>query len=606
MMAKQKREYGIREGLQAARIAIPALIEIPLHADLQSYVRRNFKRVEEDVYVPIRKTTYDDGTGCLKKLEIGPKHYMKSQKVIMMVGATGAGKTTMINGMFNYILGVDFENRFRVKLIEEKVANPEEGITKGITAYTVYHQHGFKVNNSLTIIDTPGFGDPAGILKDKTIKSMIETFFRTKGPNGIDVLDAVIFVVPSNANKLTPQQKYIFDEVLSLFGKDIKDNIFLFCSWCDNPEREPKAVETLEVARVPYSNKYYKFNLGDLYNMEQTSEFNKRYWKMGAKSFQSFFKYLGLTEAKSLQLTKDVIQKRSELEDALSNIQENIKLEINELQKLNKEEEVLKKHEIEIDRNRNYTYEVDEQFVEVEPLEENMTAINCQICYVSCLRSRYQWKDSLLRQCWLFNKKPIGCCKCPNQCQYNSHRCEKVLYIITTKKVTKTLEGLKREYENALGRKMTMEQIINESTERLDQVREQTLTFLDQAKACINKLNEIALKPESVSTEAYIDLMIEAETDKSGEDQQLRIKMLRQLKEKEKVRRTLIDGREDTLLVSIPERKSSAKTSTRSGRRADIIPEGLLQIDNMTHVVEVIRSDGGHFLGKLRKVFKRK
>ena len=90
IMAKQK--YGIRQGLEVANRNIPALIEIPLHIDLQSYVRRNFKKVEEDVYVPVTKTIYDDGTGCLKKLEIGPKLYLKSPKVIMLVGATGSEK----------------------------------------------------------------------------------------------------------------------------------------------------------------------------------------------------------------------------------------------------------------------------------------------------------------------------------------------------------------------------------------------------------------------------------------------------------------------------------------------------------------------------------
>ena len=612
IMAKQKGDYGILKGLKVASERIPALIEIPLHVDLQTYVSRNFRQVKEDLYVPISQTIFDDGTGCLKKVEIGSKLYLKRQKVIMIVGATGSGKITTINAMFNYILGVDFENRFRVKLIEEKVANQAESITKGITAHTIHHHRGFKINNSLTVIDTPGFGDTAGILGDKVIKSKIETFFRTKGPNGIDVLDAVIFVVPSNTMRLNPPQMYIFQEVLSLFGKDIKDNIFVFCTFCDNPTREPEAVETLAVAKVPYSNKYYKFNLGDLYNMKQTCEYNREYWKMGAKSFKSFFKDLSLTEAKSLQLTKDVIQKRIELEDALSNIQENIMVEFNELQKLNKERAVVKKYEVEIDRNKNFTYEVDEQFVEVEPLEGNMIAINCQICYITCLKSQYQWKDSLLKRCWLFDrsKAAIGCCRCPNQCQYSSHRCEKVLYVITTKKVTKTIEGLKREYEEVLGKKMTAEQIIRECTKRLEQIGEQTLTFVEQARECINKLNGIALQPESVTIEDYIDIMIEAERAIPGEDQPIRIQALIQLKEKERLRKRITRG--EPVLTDISKTKSlrRSRLSTKPGKEvADcgiIIPEGLLPMDNMAHVVEIINSDDGRFLGKLRRVFKRK
>ena len=160
-------------------------------------------------------------------------------------------------------------------------------------------------------------------------------------------------------------------------------------------------------------------------------------------------------------------------------------------------------------------------------------------------------------------KAAVGCCRCPNQCQYSSHRCEKVLYVITTKKVTKTIEGLRKEYEEVLGKKMTAEQIIRECTHRLQQVREQTLTFVYQARGYINKLNEIALKPEVVSAEAYIDLMIEAEKARSGEDQPTRIQALMELKDQESLRKRIAHGQ--SVVPDIPKTKF-VRSGTRPGR----------------------------------------
>ena len=52
--------------------------------------------------------------GCPRDLE-----GRGTEKVLMVVGATGAGKTMLINGMVNYILGIKWEDKFRFKLVVE-------------------------------------------------------------------------------------------------------------------------------------------------------------------------------------------------------------------------------------------------------------------------------------------------------------------------------------------------------------------------------------------------------------------------------------------------------------------------------------------------------
>ena len=151
----------------------------------------------------------------------------ETEKVFMVVGATGAGKTTLINGMVNYILGVQWKDEFRFKVItEETKATQAHSQTQDITAYTFHPMKGSAVPYTFTIIDTPGFGGTGGLRRDKKITEQIKQFFSIPPPDGIDHLDGIGFVVQASQARLTSTQEYIFDSILSIFGNDVSKNIF--------------------------------------------------------------------------------------------------------------------------------------------------------------------------------------------------------------------------------------------------------------------------------------------------------------------------------------------------------------------------------------------
>ena len=376
---------------------------------LESFIKPKCRLSEKspNVYVPRCRTTFDDEF-WLEKVEVGRKDKSKREKVIMLVGATGSGKTTTINAMLNFIMGVEFEDHFRLQLIEEEEAGDQtKSVTKCITAYTIHHQTSFKTDYTLTIIDTPGFGDTDGITRDKEIMGQIKTFFSTEGFDGVDILDAVGFVVPSNPPRLTPTQRYVFNSVLSVFGKDIEDNIFMFCTFAGLGKKPPAVLEAAKAAEIPHSG-HFKFNHESIYSFDRSDSDEDEIkslqasWNLGRTNFRNFFTRLNLVEPKSLQMTKEVLRERAELEDALTNIQENIMLGIHELEKLNKEKEVLKKYEQDMDSKKHIEYQVNEQFTELADVPDGFTAINCKTCNVTCLKTRYPWKNSNLEDCWLF------------------------------------------------------------------------------------------------------------------------------------------------------------------------------------------------------------
>lgn len=50
-----------------------------------------------------------------------------SEKTIMLVGATGSGKSTLVDGIVNYVMGVSFDDPYRFTLIQlEKEENKME------------------------------------------------------------------------------------------------------------------------------------------------------------------------------------------------------------------------------------------------------------------------------------------------------------------------------------------------------------------------------------------------------------------------------------------------------------------------------------------------
>ena len=112
----------------------------------------------------------------------------------MVVGATGAGKSTLINGMVNYILDVQWKDNFCFKLIMEEKKTQAKSQTTSITAYTYLEMEGCHITYTMTIIDTPGFGDTEGLKNDELITKQIKEFFSLKREHRIDHLDGIGFI----------------------------------------------------------------------------------------------------------------------------------------------------------------------------------------------------------------------------------------------------------------------------------------------------------------------------------------------------------------------------------------------------------------------------
>ena len=446
-----------------------------------------------------------------------PKHAtrMLTEKVLMVVGATGAGKTTLINGMVNYILGVEWKDDFRFKLIvEDSKASQANSQTKSITAYTFYPLEGSTIPYKFTIIDTPGFGDTEGLRRDKVITNQIKEFFSIAPPNGIDHLDGIGFVTQASLARLTPTQEYIFDSVLSIFGNDVSQNIFLMLTFADG--QHPPVLDAIRKATIP-CEKYFKFNNSALFakNAETDESFDAMFWKMGFRSFQSFFAEFTKSESVSLRLTKEVLKEREQLQTLLEGLNPQITMGLNKIEEMRQEELILQHHEMEIETNKKFLYTVDitkPRQIDLKGTGRHTTT--CLRCNFTCHKQCAYANDSDKRLCCAMG--PDGnCTVCTMHCLWSEHKNLPYLIEYETVTETRTSDDLKKKYEKAVSGKSRVEGMIDQLEEFLQGVHSRVMSMIYQAQQSLFRLDEIALKPNPLTEVQYLDLLIESEKNEA-------------------------------------------------------------------------------------------
>ena len=459
-------------------------------------------------------------------------------KVIMLVGAIGAGKSTLINSIANYILGVGWETQFRFKLIEHENISQAHSQTSWITAYTFHAQKGSPIKYDLTIVDTPGFGDSRGIERDKEITRHIKHFFSVKPPNEIDVIHGIGIVAQAALVRLTPTQKYVFDSIFSMFGKDIADNIFLMSTFADG--QPPQVLATIEAANIK-CNECFKFNNSVLYESTNTGgQFGQLFWEMNEGSIRSFFSILETTEAISLQLTKEVLQKREHLRTLIQKLQQKVELGLHLIQEVQQEQKIIKHHMTGV-FDPNFIYQVEVPKTREVKLPEGTYATNCIQCNFTChypctiSDDRNIYSCSAMGGYWMFRNKDSKCKNCPGNCHWKQHKQNGFVIEIYQDKETRTLKDLMERYLEPTGSEdddlSVTDEMISSAASKLKELNTEVMDLIRETQQCINRLQEIAYKRHPLNELAYIESMIESEKREAKDGFEARISALEELKE---------------------------------------------------------------------------
>ncbi|XP_026769804.1 uncharacterized protein LOC113526711 [Pangasianodon hypophthalmus] len=493
-------------------------------------IRKNSRSIEGFLTRYILNTrTIIDGQR-LKRVAFGEKDESKPHKTILIVGETGVGKSTLINAMVNYMLGVESTDRIWCEIIETK-GNQTDSQTNAVTVYDVFTKHS---PFSLTVIDTPGFGSTDGMQDDLTVAESLHELFRSK--DGVHEIDAVCLTVSSNTTRLTDRQLYIFDAVLSLFGNDVEKNIVVFVTHASSkPTNAIKAIKKASVVCAKTDKGepvYFRFNNCHCENFddEEILDDYKLAWDQLNKTMEKFLAFIYERPSISLTMTAIVLKRRKQLTASISNIKDKITMAELKQNELDQTKAFLQQHEKEKkEKEKTFEYEVDEPYKVKVPIEykwwhfQSKEATCCSVCEENCHYPGCWWVRDLSR-CSVMSEG--RCTVCTGRCHYTEHVKEKKIYVVKTRRVKKTKEDVKRKYET---KSDEIKSLVSKLTHEKEEHERQKMRLVEQCYQCVITLNTIALKSDSVSILQHMDFLIEKVKETGNTD---RVQKLEEIKKR--------------------------------------------------------------------------
>uniref|UniRef100_A0AAZ1XGR0 Septin-type G domain-containing protein n=1 Tax=Oreochromis aureus TaxID=47969 RepID=A0AAZ1XGR0_OREAU len=417
--------------------------------------------------------------GTLTRMTVGEKDINKINKTILLVGETGGGKSTLINTLINYTMGVKWEDEVWFQIVEEEKKSQTESQTSDVIVYEIFGFEDQTLPYSLTIIDTPGFGDTKGDEHDNIVSERLLDLFRSE--DGVHELNSV--------------------------GLVMKKNIVALITHSDGMPPE-NALEALEAAKIECARNEKNEPVHFLFDNQQSKERRESYQGSLIKSWNLTKKQMG----DFLTFLTSLLKKRIKLKASIQNLQERIKMIELKQTEIRQIQVGLKKHEETMNENENFTIEVDEAYTEEENIKGGMWgafyqgALCCTVCkenchYPGCTVSWYPSHCEVI--------KDGSCTVCIRKCPASKHVKEKWRYVNKTKKVKKTMEEMRKKYETNKNESQNKQSLLENLEKEMSRLTAEKSQLLEESYKHVVSLEQIALKADSASTIVHLDFLIE-------------------------------------------------------------------------------------------------
>ncbi|MGH0118721.1 UNVERIFIED_CONTAM: hypothetical protein FKN15_005707 [Acipenser sinensis] len=376
--------------------------------------------------------------------------------------------------------------------------------------------------------------------------------------------------------RLTKLQQYVFDSILSIFGKDMEENILILVTFADCDDIP--ALGAIKAAKLPcHKDKkgqptHFAFNNSAIYTQncvlkklsddndtsdsESDEEDNslrkkKDVWLDSSKHMKRFFRTLEKVKGKSLLLTKKVLEERQRLETALKQLVPQIQMGLSKLNEIKSMRSSLEQHEASLTANKDFETEIEE--LRAKRKKTNIVSTNCNTCLFSCHSACYLPTPEEISSCAVIDDAG-NCVICPGNCHYSAHSSEMALWEYESVKVKTTIGQLKDNFVKASGEFMTTKEILAKLEDEFHKIEDKLMQLIEMSSNCLARLEEIALKPNTLSTVEYIDLLIHNEKEERKPGFEDRIQNLTEMKSQAEIMAKIAKGEK-----LLPEEKKKYK-----------------------------------------------
>jgi GTP-binding protein EngB required for normal cell division len=444
---------------------------------------------------------------------------------LLVVGETGTGKTTLLNSMVNYLLGIKYNDPLRIKMIIENATSDAHSITSSVNLYQIKPKKKI-FPFPVRFIDTPGFGDTGGLKVDKENTKKLWKFLTNECPD----LHGICFVMKASTTRLTAIQQYISQQILGIFGKDTVNNFLGLLTYSDN--KTPKALDAIKEGNLPISNdKIFKFNNSAIFPDEKddSSEesITKFFWQMGYQSFDKFFSKMKIIKPVSLKMTKEVISARKNLETKVETLRAYIQLGLDNLSKLRNNLSILNDNFNEIITNKNYKFTMEK--IEKRTVPTGVCNTWCTSCQYYCHYPCYLSPNDDKNDCSAISGGK--CTVCRDRCPTNTH-INRIIYKEENIKKTETNidQNVLNRFNSAKDRAKKVNEIINDLKRDITKTSNDVSEQIEECRDCLEALSKFALKKNTIDIYGYMDQMISIEEEEKKFGYEKRIQQIKEIK----------------------------------------------------------------------------